>query len=385
MAASPVVFGRAKWLNANTLLHGGWDLRPSNYGAPRGPGVAGYDDYRVIQRQAGANMSVDVGTTAATAVGLAGWVRGSTRGHQGLYECTTVDWSAPTTDTYVAQLNIDVSANASGNPRLDMVVLEVLDAQHTGSSSVTQIRMVNGTGTGGATLDNRSGAAALPASCILLADILVPNGAASIVTADIRDRRAFPLHGVVPPLLTDVDSVSFESVSPIRFDGVSINNDLHDGHQAAVLCYLPRRIVAATRLRWKYSHGATANTGNYLIGIYDASGRQIITTGSVAWTGAANTIQVRSETITATTLDAGLYYVLFALDTATAGASSVTEGYLTSITAASFIGVSAPNVAFRVSSGGVTAPTTILAFTDVSTLTATTNVLPVPVVTVSVG
>lgn len=389
MAASPVVFGRAKYLNANTLLHGAWDLRPSQYGVPPGPGVAGYEDFRVIQRQAGANMSVDVGTTAQTALGMAAWVRGSTRGHQGLYECTTVDWGAATTDTYVAQLNIDVTANASGNPRLDMVVLEILDAQHTGSSSVMQLRMVNGTATGGATLDNRTGAAALPASCILLADILVPNGAASIVTADIRDRRSSAVWGALPVLAgvgSSVNQVAFMPAHGLQVSNVQVSAQTNmDLFQSAALMFLPRRIVSATRVRWRYQQGATANAGNWIIGIYDATGRNIVSTAATAYVGGANTYTEATTTIAATTFEAGWYWVAIGNSAATAASTVVAVSVFGTLANAGGPGVPYRNIMVRVGSGGTTLPTTLLGMTDVGALGAATVSPAVPLIALSVG
>jgi len=376
----------AAYLDADTLRWPAWGLR-HDYGLSPGEGAAGYEDFRVLQRQAGANMSVDVGATAAGL--MVAWVRGSTRTGQGLYRGDNVDRTAPTTSTYKAQLNVDVSANASGNPRLDMVVLEVLDAKHTGASSTLQIRVVAGTGSVGATLDNRTGAAALPASSILLADILVTNGAVSIVTADIRDRRAFPLAGVVPPLLTDVDQVAFLPIpgAPV-LGNVSVTpagGAPNDNTQAAVLMFLPRRIVGATRIRWKYTQTGTAAATNYVFSIADASGRVIISTAATAFTGALNTIQVRSETIAATTFEAGWYYVMFGVAVMTAASSVLFTGITTSVTVAGFPTSPYPNAMLRVAGGGSVAPTTLLAFTDISGLTATTAAASVPIVAVSVG
>lgn len=78
------------------------------------------------------------------------------------------------------------------SPRVDQVVLEVKDDQHDASGlNEARIRVVSGTATGGATLDNRSGAAALPSSCMRLCDLLVPTGFAGpfVAGTHIRDRR----------------------------------------------------------------------------------------------------------------------------------------------------------------------------------------------------
>lgn len=81
--------------------------------------------------------------------------------------------------------SVVVASNASGNPRIDQIIL-TLTGFDTGTVSVLQ-----GTATVGATLDNRTNAAALPAKSIRLADILVPNGFAGpfVAGTHIRDRR----------------------------------------------------------------------------------------------------------------------------------------------------------------------------------------------------
>jgi hypothetical protein len=83
--------------------------------------------------------------------------------------------------------SVSVSPNASGQPRIDTVVLTL-----TGIGSAT-VSVVAGTGTAAATLDNRNGAPALPPDAIRLADILVPNGFAGpfVNATHIRDMRPF--------------------------------------------------------------------------------------------------------------------------------------------------------------------------------------------------
>lgn len=71
-----------------------------------------------------------------------------------------------------------IGANASGNPRLDQVVFDG-----------TTVSVLAGTATAGATLDNRTGAAALPVGYLRLADVLVADGATALASSVIRDRR----------------------------------------------------------------------------------------------------------------------------------------------------------------------------------------------------
>lgn len=139
-------------------------------------GVYNSGDFMVTQRGAGANMSVDI----AAGSGATALVQGDTITGQGLY---TV---APHSGT----INETITAADPTNPRIDQIVLEVLDNVHDASgNNVARTRVVTGTPTSGATLDNRSGAAALPGSALLLADVRVPAAAASIANSNIRDRR----------------------------------------------------------------------------------------------------------------------------------------------------------------------------------------------------
>lgn len=134
-------------------------------------GVYASGDLAVSQRATGANMSVDVAAGAA-------WVKGDTGTRQGLYHVVND-----------ALVNLTVSAAHSTNPRLDQVILVVNDSSVSGASNTPELKVLAGTATSGATLDNRNGAASLPSNAIRLADILVAAADTSITTAEIRDRR----------------------------------------------------------------------------------------------------------------------------------------------------------------------------------------------------
>jgi hypothetical protein len=134
-------------------------------------GVIGATDLKVSQRAAGANMSVDI--AAGT-----GWVKGDTVTRQGLYH------------TYNdAVVNAAVTASHGSLPRIDQVGLRINDSTHGAGSDTPALEVLAGTATSGATLDNRNGAATLPASWLRLADVLVPAGSSSVTNANIRDRR----------------------------------------------------------------------------------------------------------------------------------------------------------------------------------------------------
>lgn len=156
-----------------TKAYSALQLRRALAGMPIQAGVIDALDLDVTQRAAGgANMSVDVAAGSA-------WVKGTFTARQGMYHVYND-----------AVANLTIAANASGNPRIDQIVARVYDSIDGGNAQDTgTIEVVQGTATAGATLDNRSGAAALPGTSIRLADVLVANGAASITNANIRDRR----------------------------------------------------------------------------------------------------------------------------------------------------------------------------------------------------
>jgi hypothetical protein len=340
---------------------------------PNGEGVInGQADYRVSQRGAGANMSVDVAAGAA-------YVRGDSGTRPGLWHIVND-----------ATINAAIGANASGNPRIDRILLQLNDATDLGSGTdISTITVLAGTPTGGATLDNLSGAGAVPNSALLLADVVVANGAATIVDANIRSRRTFS-KPLVPPLvgLTDTDQVPM-----MPFPGLVVGNSnavfttVLNNFQSAALHILPRRIVGATKLRWRYGQAATtAYTGNYIFAIYDASGRLVAATASTAIGGAINTWRVESVSLTATTtFEAGMYYVFFGNALAGGSGNCTTTGVTLGDSAGTNTGPNAPGLALRNTSGGVTLPATntILGMTDIGAQTTSAAGVTVPSVTLS--
>lgn len=390
MSASPVVLlQKAIYLNADTLIHTAANLRRVT-DTLAGVGVQDLNSWRVRQRVAGAAMSVDV-TDAATE--SKAYVRGSSTNSQGLY---LVHNTAQSTGIVDALYNVDIAAADPTNPRIDQVFLCVEDAQHAGANNQATIRVVTGTPTGGATLDNRTGVGAAPAgmSSILLADVLVPAASATVVTANIRDRRPVGNFGTIPGLAQQVDMVQFVPCTGHNIgygDATtasvgSIVAGTHDNMQAAALMWLPRRIVGATRIRWKYQQGATAAASAYNLFVADASGRVIVSGSAPSFVGALNTSQEAPVIIGATTFEAGWYYVGIGLAAMTASSSVFYNGVITGVTnSRAVLGPAYRNIAFRSATGGTTAPSTILAYTDSLSLGVATVAPMVPLVSLSVG
>lgn len=124
----------------------------------------------------GSGLSVNVGTGECI-------VGGSEGGVQGGYYARNA-----------ATVNLSISAANPSNPRIDTVCVTISDSSYTeptgGSGNQVAAQVVTGTPTSGATLTNLSGAAALPASSLLLGYVLVPAAASNIITVDIANKAA---------------------------------------------------------------------------------------------------------------------------------------------------------------------------------------------------
>lgn len=169
-------------------------------------GVFGLGDLKVTQRGAGANMSADVAIGAA-------WIQVDTGSRNGLSHAFSD-----------AVANVPVSAAHATLPRIDQVVLQYNDSSIPAGvgGDVPTLRVLPGTPTSGATLANRTGAAALPNDCVRLADVLVPAAAASIVTANIRDRRTQAL-GVRASRVGATNDPSTAGTTPVKLAEMEIN------------------------------------------------------------------------------------------------------------------------------------------------------------------
>ena len=135
------------------------------------------------------DLAVGPGTGLAIEVAAGvGFVQGTSVTDQGLYRIRN-----DATKSSAAFSGGGIPANNSGQPRIDQVIARVRDHTHDSSGLRDWTLFVAvGVGTSGATLDNRSGAisnAALGNNWLRLADVLVPAGATSILSANIRDRR----------------------------------------------------------------------------------------------------------------------------------------------------------------------------------------------------
>lgn len=123
-------------------------------------GVVAAGDLLVTQRAAGANQSVDVATGEALVL-----------------EASTsrLRYVKP------AAANLPVGAPHATLPRIDKVYV----------TTAGVLGYVEGTATGGATLDNMTGQPATPSDALLLEALLRPAATANVTTANMRNRRAW--------------------------------------------------------------------------------------------------------------------------------------------------------------------------------------------------
>lgn len=156
------------------------DLAPSTsplVSAGGGHGVVGEGDMAVA---AGA------GTAVTVSLGLA-LVRGTQQGDQGVY-ITSND----------ASKSLTISAADATNPRKDLIVTRVKDAEFGISGDTGPLEVVTGTPTSGLTAGNATGRPTPPENALVLAEVLVPAAAASSASYTITDlrTRAYSLGGV---------------------------------------------------------------------------------------------------------------------------------------------------------------------------------------------
>lgn len=126
----------------------------------------------------------------------------------------------------VSGSTVSIAANASGNPRIDQIIL-TLTGYGQGTVSVLQ-----GTASVGATLANRTGAAALPSSAIRLADILMPSGFAGpfVQNTHIRDRRPWARGAYVSMASDGSSATTTASATPVALAATTARLEITPGN-----------------------------------------------------------------------------------------------------------------------------------------------------------
>lgn len=150
-----------------------WLRRLAHYAGIQ-EGVMDAGDLKVTQGTSGMRVTV--------AAGMA-WIRADSGFRNGL--------GMAINDANIENA-LTLAASHATLPRIDQVCVRLNDSTDglgTGVGDAAEPIVLQGTPTSGATLDNRSGAAALPNDVLRLADVLVPAASSSVTNANIRDRR----------------------------------------------------------------------------------------------------------------------------------------------------------------------------------------------------
>ena len=121
--------------------------------------------FKVSQRGAGANMSVDIAPGFGT-------VPGQSSTTQGMYTVASD-----------AVVNAAIATSSPSNPRIDLVYMQVADAGYSGVTNAATFGVVTGTPAPSPAVPT------LPANSIALARVLVGTSVSSIVNANITDVR----------------------------------------------------------------------------------------------------------------------------------------------------------------------------------------------------
>lgn len=151
-----------------------------------GEGVIGLAGGALRVTAGAAGLSVDV------AAGV-GFVQGDAIADQGRYRVAlTVGQNS------AAFLDGGIQPAHAVNPRVDRIIARVYDDEADNSTQTAfRLEVLTGVATAGATLVNETGAAALPGSAMLLANVLVPANAAAILAENVEDQRTDALAGLI--------------------------------------------------------------------------------------------------------------------------------------------------------------------------------------------
>lgn len=144
-------------------------------------GVLAANDLRVLQNPSGADMSCNVDVGEAY-VSFTSPVYG---GKRQVHQSITSNSGRVSSLNSAEWLSSFVTADAT-KPRIDRVVVTIKDSSLDNSGLYAAMyQVVAGVATVGATLVNLSGAAAVPANSLLLANVLIPAAATTVTTANI--------------------------------------------------------------------------------------------------------------------------------------------------------------------------------------------------------
>lgn len=167
-------------------------------------GIMGADSLKVSQSAVPA-MSVSVASGWAAIVG-------TTQANMGTYVAYND-----------AALTVAVTASNPTNPRIDIIVATVNDAQYVGVSNNVVIQCVAGTAAASPT------APATPANSILLANIAVAAAATTIINANITDQRVYTTSNANSPTIPVGYATTATAAGTTTLTNASASNQFFTG------------------------------------------------------------------------------------------------------------------------------------------------------------
>lgn len=253
-------------------------------------GIVHAGHYKVSQRGAGANMSVDVAAGEA-------WVDGDSAADQGYYHVVND-----------AVVNVTIATASAVNPRVDAIVLAVNDSTEIGGSDEYKLESISGTPTAAATLANLNGAPTPGATKLLLAYVLVAKEGTKIENAAIG-AKADPREGLTGyPALAEPKAVAgappqyahgrpFGYVpatrvrhtvgqTPASRQGLSFNTELYDPDGMHDNVSEPWKLICRTPGTYHVeANGSTAAGQIWIIGLNGSEAKHDVSFTNGAGTG----------------------------------------------------------------------------------------------------
>jgi hypothetical protein len=273
------------WLQ-NVATHTAQGERLSLGGLIGQSGVAASGQMTVVQRGAGANMSVDVGAGTC-------YIKGTSNTYQGTYSCTND-----------AATNVVIAAADLSLARKDLIIARINDSAYAGALNSWTLEVVQGTPAAS------PAEPALPVSSLKLATVNVAANASSITNANIVNAGIYatsrlvsmpfvctsttrPTQGLVNGFtIYETDSnvlavyIGPRSTGLVSSGIITAATGWSVGSQSGILTgRVGQLYFVMNRTGANIASSATGNIGNVSVGTVAAGWRPVITAG---WANGSN-------------------------------------------------------------------------------------------------
>lgn len=223
------------------------------------------------------NMSVNIAAGAA-------FIAGTETTTQGVYHLEND-----------ASVNVAIATADATNPRIDLIVAQVLDAQYSGASSLGQIVAVTGTPAASPSVP------ATPKNSIVLARIAVAHSVTTIVTANITDERPIACEATGNPsgtLVATAQTIVATGGSSVTTIALATLGTLKGGMVVSsngLKVPITGVYKVSYQLMWQAASAGVTTAGNY-DAVIVKNGTQFVTSSAYAIAGSnpspGNTIEL---------------------------------------------------------------------------------------------